>query len=412
MTALGIGLAGIVLCWALLALAHRHLLVATWREPVLRVPVLILESDDWGFGPPEQADRLVEIAAILADFRDARGSHPVMTLGVVLGGPDTERIRADNCNSYHRLTLADARLAPVREAMLEGAQRGVFALQLHGMEHYWPAALMRAARASAQVRDWLTAPGIPCSEALPSPLQSRWVDASSLPSTSLAEAIAIPAATEEVAAFAKVFGVSPNVVVPPTFVWTEAVESEWARAGISVIVTPGSRCEARDRSGQPVARTSPRHNGTMSADGLINVVRNEYFEPCLGHTAERAIDALVRKTRAGRPTLLEIHRMNFIGAGNKAARSCAEVRRLLTVAAARFPNMRYMDTATLASHLRKGSELVETRASRRLHVALRRLNETPRLRKLAWLTGAIVPTSIAYRITEWHTDPKNPDMPA
>jgi len=32
---------------------------------VLRAPVLILESDDWGYGPVEQAQRLEQIAELL-----------------------------------------------------------------------------------------------------------------------------------------------------------------------------------------------------------------------------------------------------------------------------------------------------------------------------------------------------------
>src|SRR6266511_4414604 len=95
----------------LLALAYRRALSAAWREPVLRVPVLILESDDWGYGPVEQAQRLDQIGALLARFRDSRGSHPVMTLGVVLAGPDTERMRAERCRTYHRVTLADPQVS-------------------------------------------------------------------------------------------------------------------------------------------------------------------------------------------------------------------------------------------------------------------------------------------------------------
>ena len=56
--------------------------------------VLILESDDWGYGPQVQAERLDRLADLLADFRDTLGRHPVATLGVVLAGPDTERIHA------------------------------------------------------------------------------------------------------------------------------------------------------------------------------------------------------------------------------------------------------------------------------------------------------------------------------
>src|SRR6266511_1840102 len=180
-------IAGVALVWlagtcALLALVFRKALADAWREPVLRAPVLILESDDWGYGPVEQAQRLDQIVALLARFRDSRGSHPVMTLGVVLAGLDTERMRAEQCRTYHRVTLADPRLAPVREAMLRGVARRVFALQLHGMEHFWPPCLMRSASTSDRIRQWLTGGAFPSTEELPPPLQSRWIDASDLPS--------------------------------------------------------------------------------------------------------------------------------------------------------------------------------------------------------------------------------------
>jgi hypothetical protein len=87
---------------------------------VLRALVLILESDDWGYGPLLQAARLDRIADLLAGFREALARHPVTTLGVVPAGADTDRMRADGCRTYHRTTLADPRLAPAREAMLRG----------------------------------------------------------------------------------------------------------------------------------------------------------------------------------------------------------------------------------------------------------------------------------------------------
>ena len=247
---------------ALLALAYRRALSAAWREPVLCAPVLILESDDWGYGPIKQAECLDRIAEMLERFHDSRGAHPVMTLGVILAGPDTDRIRADGCRTYHRVTLADLRLAPVRDAMLRGAARGVFALQLHGMEHYWPACLMHAALGDEKLRDWLTQSEFPCTEALPSPLQSRWIDVNTLPSKPLPTHEVAAAAAEEVATFKEMFGANPEVVVPSTFVWTDAVESAWACAGVQVVVTPGIRNESRDRRGsrrrRAATRTSPQ----------------------------------------------------------------------------------------------------------------------------------------------------------
>ncbi|NWG74418.1 MAG: hypothetical protein HXY24_07395, partial [Rubrivivax sp.] len=111
-----------------------------WREPVLRHPVLIVESDDWGAGPLEQAAALREIAHVLARHRDATGRTPVMSLALVLAVPDGMAIRSGE--AYRRVALDDPRFEPVRQALRAGRERGVFALQLHGLEHYWPPALL------------------------------------------------------------------------------------------------------------------------------------------------------------------------------------------------------------------------------------------------------------------------------
>ena len=397
-------LTGVALLWlagscALLALAYRGAMAARWREPVLGAPVLILESDDWGYGPDGQTGALDRIAEVLAAFRDRRGRHPVMTLGVVLSGPDTDRMRAEGCRKYHRVTLADPRLAPVREAMSHGVARGVFSLQLHGMEHFWPDCLMRGAATDGPVREWLTNPGFPSTEELPSELQSRWIDATGLPSKSLPVAEVIVAASEESRLFADIFGATPEVVVPPTFVWTEDVESAWARAGVRVVVTPGKRYESRDQEGHPVPGQRDFCNGATGRHGVMYVVRDSYFEPSLGHTHRNALQALAHNTHLGRPTLLEIHRMNFIGEERSAQRALDEVRSLLAAACAEFPDVRFMNTAELAQHYRDRSDLVASRIGARVHFLLRRLQEISRLRKLAWATGVVLPAWLAYLAT-------------
>src|SRR5438067_7248090 len=350
MIVMGVALVWVVGACALLAFVYRRALTDAWAEPVLRAPVLILESDDWGYGPVEQAQRLDRFVELLARFRDSRGSHPVMTLGVVLAGPDTDRIRADGCGTYHRVTLADPRLTPVREAMLRGAARGVFALQLHGMEHYWPACLMHAALTDEKLRDWLTRSGFPCTEALPSPLQSRWIDVSTLPSKPLPVDEAAAAATDEMQTFAAVFGAAPKVVVPATFVWTDAVESAWADAGARVVVTPGLRNESRGAAGRVVAGEQTYFNAAKGPHGVLYIVRDCYFEPSLGHTHRSGIQAMQRNTRAGRPTLLAIHRVNFIPEERRTHRAFEEVTLLLEAACVQFSDIQFMDTAELAQH--------------------------------------------------------------
>ena len=384
---------------AVLALAFRRALSAAWREPVLRAPVLILESDDWGYGPLAQAARLDRIADLLAGFGDALGRHPVATLGVVLAGPDTERIRADGCRIYHRVTLADPRLAIVRDAMLRGAARGVFALQLHAMEHYWPACLMSRASTDGQIRRWLTSDGFPATEELPAPLQSRWIDATELPSRPLPIDDVALAAAEEIRTFTAVFGVKPEVVVPPTFVWDDAVESAWAHSGARIVVTPGVRNESRDANGRVVTGERTYFNAATGAHGVSYVVRDCYLEPSLGVTHQRTLEALRSNTRAGRPTLVEMHRLNFLGDERATQHSIDEVKRLLDIARAEFPTLRFMSTAELARHGRDRSALVERRIRMRVHLLIRRLAGISRLRKLAWATGAAVPAWLTYVVT-------------
>ena len=59
------------------------------------------------------------------------------------------------------------------------------------------------------------------------------------------------------------FGAKPEVVVPPTFVWNDAVESAWAHAGVHIGVTPGVRNGSRDANGCVVAGECTYFNAAM-----------------------------------------------------------------------------------------------------------------------------------------------------
>jgi hypothetical protein len=118
---------------------------------------------------------------------------------------------------------------------------------------------------------------------------------------------------------------------------------------------------------------------------LIYLVRDEYFEPSRGHSAEQALTALEAKTRLGRPTLLETHRCNFLG--DKAAHALGELERLLKTALTRFPDLRFMSSSELATHYQDATAIVERRMLPRVRCTLLRLAENARLRKLGWATG-------------------------
>ena len=383
---------------AMMFVYARREIIASWHEPVLRRPVLIIESDDWGAGPASQAGVLGEISRLLACFSDCDGRPPVMTLGMVLATADGAMITASG--GYQRQLISTLTHGPLLDAISSGTGKGVFDVQLHGLEHFWPPALMASSESDASVKAWLDRTPDASTEELPSPLQSRWVDASVLPARSLNSADVRQAVKDEVAVFQALFGHTPGVVVPPTFVWNAVVEQAWAAAGIGVIVTPGRRNETRDESGNPAGAGNPVHNGQLGEKGIVYMVRDVYFEPSLGHTAVQAKEALALKVELGRPALFETHRFNFLGTDENKEQSLEQIKSLLQGALIAWPSLAFLSTGKLARVLKnRDPEWVEQSLRRRLHVWIRRLGEFPRLRKLAWLTGWIVPVGLVWKLT-------------
>jgi hypothetical protein len=380
---------------AVLLLLHRREISVAWREPSLRMPVLILESDDWGPGPETDADSLARIAEVLERYQDRCGRHPVVTIGAVLAVPSP----ADGAPGCPPVTLSAERFRAVRERLVGSAESGILSLQLHCMEHYWPAALQAAARRDGAVARWLESGEAPRTESLPSHLQTRWADVSTLPSVALASDDIAEAVQQELSTFAAVFGRPATVAVPPTFVWDERVERAWANGGIRYVVTPGRRYVGRDEAGRLVAEGGPIYTGQRGETGVVYLVRDRYFEPALGHDAERALAALAEKTHACQPTLLEMHRFNFTGDPTEVAKAVSELDRFLANAVRTYPELRFLNTAELGEKIAaRDPELVERRTSRRIAAVLVRLARIPRLRKLSWLTGLAPPAWLFLRL--------------
>lgn len=386
MTLLGALLVWLLAATLLVLWRHGTTLKALWSEPMLRHPVLIFESDDWGPDATTHAQCLQRLADTLNRYKDAQGRPAVMTLGMILAIPDRQRMREQG-GGYAVSSLADPRYAALREVIEQGVARGVFSLQLHGKEHYWPPSLMKVAKADEAVAAWLYGEH-PRTEALPAYLQSRWIDASTLPTRALEDDDIEAAAEEEIALFAHIFGQPPTVVVPPTFVWTAAVERAWAKGGVRVLVTPGRRFEGRDERGGVIAGDVMHRNGMRGPDRLMYIVRDDYFEPARGHRAEQAWAALQLKTQCGRPTLLETHRYNYADHAAVAERSYTELARALEGALRIYPNLRFLSTECLTTVLMDGKEdWIESRRGARFQTWCRRLRQEPRAWRLVRYTG-------------------------
>jgi hypothetical protein len=337
---------------------------------------------------------LAEIGGLLQHFRDQQGHHPVMTLGVTLAIPEGNFPAAA---PLKELTLDDPQFAGIVETMQRGERDGVFQLQLHGRSHYWSQAVEQAAATQAEVADWLASKETWRTEDLPDALQTRWAPEINGQRLTIPAHTARAAAEQEGALFAACFGEPAIVAVPTTFVWNRAVEQGWSNAGIRAIVTPGRHYEHRGQFGRP--DTVALITNGMHADGIDYVVRDRYFEPFKGHTAEDGLHALEANTALGRPTLLETHRANFIETDLRI-RSLKALQELLQRALKRYHGLRFLSTAELVEAIAQQQPALITRSTRaRIKFWTARVRTLPRFWKLARLTGLAVVIASAARLS-------------
>lgn len=392
MTVLALALVAIFVLWVAVLLVFARSLIALWHEPVLCHPILIIESDDWGAGPLEQAGAMHRISELLQRVRDNRGHPAVMSLGVVLEVPDGVRVAASGCTEYHAQSLGKPCFDLVRAAMQAGIQAGVFVPQLHGQSHYWPTTILAAAQRDTVVRDWLVASEPAATESLPSHLQSRWVDASTLPSRPLSPKAIHQAVAAEVDGYQSIFGSAPQVAVATTFVWNAAVEAAWATAGVEVIITPGRRATCRNAVGKPGCVDATMLTGERSLAGQTYLVRDVYFEPVQGHAPQRLLEGLQARTRQGRACLVETHRINFLKVPDT---SLAALETALLIALAACPDLRFTTPLELARAIRaRDPDWVEILFKPRFAAWCVRLDEIPRFRRLMRLSGLVIPLGL------------------
>ena len=366
-----------------LVTVYRHQLVSNWREPVLRVPVLILESDDWGAGPEEQAVALRRLAKLLGSVKDADGRPAMMTLGIVLAIMDRKVWRKDK--EYAVLHLGTNEHAEILNAIHDGMAAGVFAPQLHGMEHYWPSALIRRSTTDAMVSQWISDERA-ITESLPDAIQTRWVDASTLPSRALPVAEIRRAVEEETNLFRTLFGESARVAVPNTFVWNDDVERAWKERGVRYVITPGTRYEERGADGALITSGRSICNGAIAPTGVCYLVRDVYFEPVRGHEPERFVQGVVERTRLGRPCLIETHRANYLGA--EAGQSYRVLSAALEAVVRESPEVRFMSSEDLGDAIvGRDPRIIEARISERYACWVERVLTSSPFRKLAWVIG-------------------------
>lgn len=305
-----------------------------WRD----LRAVVLQSDDWGLagfvphaqawdgldrdalGPGrfpevywnstlEDAAMVSELSTILGSVQDADGLpglfQPNYVMGSLAWEPEAGR------DAWVRRDLPD--LPPGYErpglwaAVAEATAEGTWHPEFHAAFHYDPEVRKRKALESDLARE-VTRRGImlfPGSEAARELAPSR---SSEEKARELDRALAV---------FADLFGRPARSIMAPDYTWDATMEALWDRRGLRVIQGkreqrhPGAGYGAMDRIRKLLGRRADK----VFRRDRVYLERNCRLEPVQAPDPAAVIESCLAETRraweAGRPAIVETHRVNF-----------------------------------------------------------------------------------------------------
>jgi len=414
MTILLIACSAWLLTLAVVCALKYPLFKRTWQELYFADTPVLIESDDWGPGDAEHAERLLQILACLETHKDSVNRAAVFTADIVLSVPDIEKIMVEPVAAYHRKWLNE--VSPdIYQAMLLGIKQGVLVPQLHGLEHlngqvFAKLCQLNDGRIAGAVSDplhwnW---------ESLDSPLQGHYVDGSALPTHAISPEQAQSLIALATLRFTKLFGFPSQSTVAPCYLWNSTIEKLWQQNGIKVIQTAGYRCDGRDKHGSYHQDLSLIRPGDLSQFNQVYLVRNVMYEPVDGNNnADTAYkEALVTYAQA-LPITISTHRYNYTrdaldfqsslqGLDQLLRRISSSVQRLRFVASPELGEQIALEQTDIRNHFNDTHYLPLKRLSgiNKLAPFFRRLYyRHPKLVVLAYISGLILPAALLCRFS-------------
>ncbi|MBM4019365.1 MAG: hypothetical protein FJ288_13765 [Planctomycetes bacterium] len=422
---------------------HRGECALHWSTTTVDVPVVVIESDDWGgrfvvtvSDPPlrnlesAEAAAVERLVGVLRRHQDSVGRHPIISAFVVVGQPDIAAIAADSAERYHWIPIDHVQ--PCLVATLRRAQaEGFFEINYHARDH------CNADLAVQVVREAITRAA---DEArLFDPLcVSTFHPIGTLPYKKLedrnrltTEYLAVrgkhfvppdPAAVdsrvaEGVCEFRRLFERPPRSTVAAGYMWGPDAEASWRHHGIRFV----HGVNYQRGVPQPTEMIERRGFGFRTVGGMVGVTRNVVFEPDLRMcgplpSVDEALASAARLFAQGQPAVVCAHAWCFYvtetGLKDPAAVETmfSRLDDLLTGFERTYPNLRYASSEEVGQLAeagrvdyfggRPGPEIVAARGLKHAwFVAVRLAHHHPKVKLwalgLAGLTLALAGTSVA-----------------
>ncbi len=118
--------------------------------------------------------------------------------------------------------------------------------------------------------------------------------------------------------------------------------------------------------------------------GALYLVRDIYFEPDMGHKADRALTDVINRTSCARASLIEMHRFNFLSEKQHALN---ELKHLLDKLSERLPHVLFLTVEELASVYQTKDGMLFHEFSKRLWILVKRIQLLLQYNRVAKYSG-------------------------
>lgn len=342
--------------------------------------ILVIESDDWGsirmpskkafenllaYGIPvnkcpynsndslETAEDLEALFETLYAIKDRDGNALKITANSILANPDFDKIKRNNFSeyffedfvtSYNRINGSST----AYDLIQQGTSTGIYIPQLHGREHL-------------HVNEWLKALREGDKETLFAFDQGLW----GFPTkrfkgtkmnfstafhirNKMDEEFAIQSIRDAALLFEKYFKFKSESFIAPRYIWTDAVEKELKNLGVKYL--QGKIIQQIPQGDQ--LKTKTHLFGSRNKFNQVYLNRNVFFEPTQNQKFPWKKDALNRIDAAfrwGKPAIVSMHRLNFMGGLNVLNRTnnLLALKELITCVQNKYPDVIFMSTNEL-----------------------------------------------------------------
>lgn len=342
--------------------------------------ILVIESDDWGsirmpskkafdnlltngiavdkcpYNSNDSLETSEDLEALFETFssiKDCKGNSLKLTANTIVANPDFETIKKnkfteyffeDFVTTYNRINGDPSAFDLIRQ----GISAGIYIPQLHGREHLhvkaWLKALQKGDRETLLAFDqglW----GFPT---------TRFKGTKMNFSTALhirnkeEEAFARISIKEAALMFEDIFGFKSESFIAPRYIWNEAVEDELNNCGVKYI--QGKIIQQIPHGNE--LKTKIHFQGSKNKLNQIYLNRNVFFEPTQNKEYPWEKDALNRIDNAfrwGKPAIISMHRLNFMGGLNEKNRknNLVLLKELITKVQLKYPEVIFMSTNEL-----------------------------------------------------------------